>query len=216
MEFATGSINLDNANITTAAGSIHLVAGADINIGSTIQNTDPAGEILLIANGSINLLDAAALIDSPNPVTIVVDNAFPSMPLLGTGAFNMAAGSQIFGVPLQIFTSQQAYNTILGDLNGVAFQNRTLFENTSLDQWCTYFGCPFQRASFGVPYTLFYKNCLQEVLEQAQIVVSESLVSLHPYNEYPGWIVEFDISREGRGFWTANDKIGRASCRERV
>lgn len=194
VETASGSINLTNADITTVSGSIHLLAGVDINIGSTIQNLVAAGEIILVANGSIRLLDALALISSPNPVTLVVDNDFPFPPLLGPGHITTAVGSRIIGSPLQIFSSQQGLNSILGTLNGNPFVNGSLFQDTALEQWCTYFGCPFQRAALGIPYTVFYKNCLQQITQQAMTIVNEILVNLlHPYNEYPGWIEEFFV-----------------------
>lgn len=206
VETASGSINLTNSNIIAQSGSIHLLAGSNINIGSNIQNFFPMGEIILVANENVNLLNAAALISSPNLVTIVADNAFPAVPLLGTGRISTAVGSRIIGNPLQIYTSQQGYNSILGTLNGILFSNGTLFQNSSLEQWCTYFGCPFQIAGLGFPYTVFYKNCLTQLTQQAMVIVDEILVNLlHPYNEYPGWIEEFFVSREGEGNWNRVD-----------
>ncbi len=207
VETASGSINMTTADIITQSGSIHLLAGVNINIGSTIQNLVASGEIILVANRDINLTNAAALIDSPNAVTLVVDNAFPNPFLAGLGKITTAANSHINGVPLQIFTSQQAYNSIGGFLTSgnLTFSDGKLFENTFLEQWCTYFGCPFQRAGLGIPYTIFYKNCLQQAMNQAQIITLQFLVDLHPYNEYPGWIEEFFVSRDGVS-WTPTDR----------
>ncbi|MBX7066476.1 MAG: filamentous hemagglutinin N-terminal domain-containing protein [Parachlamydiales bacterium] len=189
-EMASGSISLSNATIQADSGNIRLIAGVDINVSSNILSA--SGNILLIANQNVRLQSASSLIESTTgSVTIVVDNAFPSQPLMGTGAIFTVIDSQINGSPLQIYTSQQTYNSIQGFLNGDLFSAGTLFQNTSLEQWCTYFGCPFQRIGLGLPYTVFYKNCLQEATQQATVIVDQMLVSLHPANEYPGWMVQF-------------------------
>jgi filamentous hemagglutinin family protein len=206
LETASGSINLDNATVQTIDGSIHMLAGVDVNINSLIRNTSlnpaGAGEIILVAGKNVRLrapnppaFPNPSIISSPNPVTLVADNDFPAAPLSGSGAITMVAGSAITGSPLQLFASQQSFNSLLGTLNSNAFSGGTLFTDTLFEQWCTYFNCPAQRALLGIPYTVFYKNCLEGPKREADVIVSQLLENLHPYDEYPGWIEEFFFQR---------------------
>ena len=161
----------------------------------TMMNT--TGSILAVANANMTV-EAGILIQSTgNFVTLVVDNFFPAPPLIGPGQFISNAGAVInsgVGSPLRIFTARQQINLI--DLttlfNGQLFVEGPLFLNTNQEVWCTYFNTPIQ----GIPFTIFYKDCLQTILQQAGIIVDEFLTDLHPYDEHPGWFREFFVSYE--------------------
>lgn len=89
---------------------------------------------------------------------------------------------------LQIYSALQGANAIDGSLNGLSFSNGTLFSDSNQEIWCTYFCAPLMP---GFPFTVSYKNCLQEATVQATIIVDQFLVDLHPYNEFPGWVQRF-------------------------
>jgi filamentous hemagglutinin family protein len=199
---ATGDITINaDANLTLSslnsldapAGSIRTLAGGNTNLNNT---TVSAGgiEILMISGRSMNMVDSQIVAPLTSIVTLVVDNCFPSMPFIGSGAFSMDATSTIDGDP-RIFTAMRPLNTIFGLINGQPFVPGTLFINTDLEIWCQYFAFPFPYPlpTLGLPYTIIYKNCLQEATFQAQIIVTEALLDLHPTNEFPGWLSEFFI-----------------------
>ncbi len=190
-EIALGDINVNAASggISSASGVIQLQASNNINIFKTIQNTMAGGGLLFIAGNNINL--NSGNLSSPNPVTLVVDAKFPTQPFLGSGALTTAAGTAIIGSVLNIYTSLQSQNMISGLLNGQAFTPGALFANTNQEVWCTYFNCSSPLSALGNPFTIFYKNCLQQATMQAQIIVMEFNVDLHPYNEFPGWMERF-------------------------
>lgn len=102
----------------------------------------------------------------------------------------MAAGSTITaGGLLQIYTARQSQNSILGLLNSLVFTPGTLFVDTAQEVWCTYYPIPIP----GIPFTISYKDCLAQIVNQAVIVVTEFLLDLHPADEYPGWNQYFTI-----------------------
>jgi filamentous hemagglutinin family protein len=207
---ATQSISLLSDVISASGGSISVV-GEDVSLSSQI---DTSGPIVVISQNT-SLLGTASINSSGSAVTIIVDRSNPSNPISPPfGVFTMDPGTSITsGVdfPLNIFTSQQNLNTISGTLNSNLFVPGTLFEDTVNEIWCTFppsfiscGNCQFQAGcladcpsflflSTGIPYTIFYKNCLQLVMQQAAVIVDQFLVSLHPYNEYPGWVERFSL-----------------------
>jgi len=214
--FSFSSINQTAGTVSTATGSIQARAESDINLSSPVSFSAPAGsistqaghdtlltntvitagglEILMISGHDISFINSS--LDAPlSIVTLVVDQCFPAAPLIGSGAFNLDATSFIVNNNnLRIFTALQSQNTILGLLNGNLFIPGTLYANTASEHWCQYFSLPFPYPFFGtlgIPFTLFYKDCLQQAMNQAQIIVSSFLVDLHPFNEYPGWMEKF-------------------------
>jgi len=198
-------------SITTSTGFFHTQAGRDTNLSNTtISKTGPGGaqDLLMISGRDMNMINSHILA-IPAFVTLVVDNCFPASPLIGPGAFNMDAASSIDPVNLRIFTALQNQNSINGllNLNGNTFNPGTLFENTETEHWCQYFGLPFPYPLSVLGnsplYTIFYKNCLQLIVEQAEIVVTEALRMFDefqtpnfPYfglNEFYGWPSKFII-----------------------
>ncbi len=208
----TNSINITGANLTLnspgpgpgAAATIFSDAGGAIYI--TVQNnvllTDTTGNlssIVMRAGGTGNMLIRAGHSVSINSAIenlgtgnlfIVVDASFPSF-FLGSGAFNLGASGVIntAGGLIQIYTVSQLQNSISGFLNGVSFSRGPIFINSPSEIWCTYF--PSGPGAY--PFTIFYKECLQELAYQANLISTESLDDLHPANENPGWFCEFTM-----------------------
>lgn len=174
------------SNIQSSTGDITIDPFQNITIANVMAT---AGNVLVIAQNNIDFT-ATGGINSGGTVTLVVDNAFPASPLIGPGAFNMAAGSFITsGGLLSIYTARQQQNSVFGILNGVAFAPGTLYVDTALEMWCLYYPTPLP----GTPYTISYKDCLGLAVQQAAVIVDEFLVDLHPYNEFPGWMSRFWI-----------------------
>jgi filamentous hemagglutinin family protein len=191
------------ARIVTSSGSIIDPVGGSIILNGTMSGpavirvgAGPAANLLLQAGVNIELLSSFSSIEnlSAGDIDLVVDVDFPQ-PFMGPGALLTAAGSTIFttGGALRIFTSQQPFNQILGTLNGLTFVPGPLFSNTALEQWGIYYPSLFG----GFPYTIFYKNNLLLLMQQANTIASELATSLHPFNEFPGWVERFTTAREG-------------------
>lgn len=184
-------INGDPTTLGSTSGSITTQAGNNTFV---LQDVLTAGEILMITGNSMfldsSLHGSVVIASSGSAVTLVVDNNFPTAPLIGTGLFSMDSSARInsFGL-LQIYTARQYLNNISGLLNGLSFRRGTLFVDTFSEVWCTY----YDDGGIGSPFTIYYKDCLQEIVQQAMVVVDQFLVDLHPYNEFPGWESRFLI-----------------------
>ena len=104
----------------------------------------------------------------------------------------MAQGSSINGRgSIRIFTSQQHLNTIQGSINNASYTPGLLFADSATEKWLTHFSSsiPFSNQAF----TLFYKDGVlsRQNIERSQVLVSEMLTDFHPYDEYLGWLLEF-------------------------
>lgn len=215
--FAQNDINLANG-VFSMSGSISAISGNNITVSNLVTTTGP---ILLLADQNISLSDPGSIISTGSSVTLIVDNAHPAAPLPANisllGIFQMGAGTTISsgtGWPLRIFTALQGLNQIdpTAVLNGSPYGQGTLYQDTSTEVWCLYApiisrcstasdqgdlvqlntGCgSFPFFSMGMPYTISYKDCLQQTTSQAQIIVTQFNVELHPYNEFPGWMERF-------------------------
>lgn len=191
-------INGDPTTLGSATGSISTLAGDNTFV---YQDVLTAGAILMITGDSM-FLDSSFhgpvfINSSGSSVTLVVDNDFPAAPLIGTQFFSMDASAQVNSAGLlQIYTARQQYNSILGLLNGQSFTRGPLFNDSSSEVWCTY----YDDGAIGSPFTIYYKDCLQQVTQQAMVVVDQFLVDLHPYNEFPGWEARFLIGYDQTSF----------------
>lgn len=63
---------------------------------------------------------------------------------------------------------------------------------TNQESWCTYFcainsDCPMS----GTPFTISYKDGCVVVPPEVPPIIMEFLMDLHPYNEFPGWMMRF-------------------------
>jgi len=205
---AGNNITIDE-NIVSTAGTITSFSGQNTSINDALISA--SGEVRLIAGNDLSLNGTTTITSTTSSVTLVVDNNFPSAPLIGTGTFTMSCTSQInsgAGQPVRIFTALQSSNTICGSalINGFlvsspqfTFGTGPLFQDTLYEVWCTYFSCPspYPSPNLGLPFTVFYKNCLQPLVQQAMIIVDQLLVTLHPYDEFPGWKSKFWIEYTG-------------------
>lgn len=181
----------ETVDIRTVAGDVTITMFRDLTVNAALTGND-----FFISTCRNFTLSAGRSITATGNVDIIVDQAFPVSPLIGPGAFSTAAGSSIVTAGyLRIYTSQQNLNSILGTLNGIAFVPGTLFQDTNQEIWCTYFPTPLN----GVPFTISYKNCFQAVITQAQTNIVQFNVTLHPYNEYPGWEERFLVKYAGFG-----------------
>lgn len=177
-------LNGTSQNVTVEGFRNILMTGVSI---SAAQN------VLVTAQNNMDL--AGASISAGQNIDLIVDNQAPFAPLIGPGAFSMDAFSSISSNSgyIRVYTARQALNAIdpLAAFTSGAvtyfFTPGTLFVNTDQEQWCTY----YPNGSLGVPFRIFYKDCLQEVVYQATTVIDEFLVDLHPYNEFPGWVSRF-------------------------
>lgn len=207
-------INGSPISITSTSGAISLEAGRNIDINHDIisgtgsisslagNNTlvDPctvatAGPVEMITGHHMTLM-TATITSSGSSVDLVVDNDFPAPPLIGPGAFFMDGLSQINGANyIRIYTALQSLNSFAPTalFNGIAFSSYPLlgilFQDSLYEQWCTYY--PNGSGGFNPIFRIFYKDCLQQIVQQAMIIIDEVLVSLHPYNEFPGWEQRF-------------------------
>lgn len=188
-------INGGPASLSSTSGRIDTLAGDNTEVTTNVLT---AGFIQMVTGNDMGLFGTATIASSASGVTLVVDNDFPAAPLIGLGIFSMESGTQVNSAgQLRIYTAQQPYNTIAGHLNGNLFERGTLFINSDSEVWCTY----YDNGTQGTPYTVYYKNCLQQATEQATLIVSQLLFSLsdydlwpfYGYNEYYGWPTKFFI-----------------------
>ncbi len=206
----SGNLNLTSgsgaqARISTFGGPVNVWIGHDINLVSTPGNTatiaiNGGASDLTVQAGHSASINSSIVNLGTGDIYFVVDAAFPAPPLFGTGGFHLGSGAffQSAGGAIRIFTSQQSFNTIDGSfidafLVSHAFTAGTLFIDTNGEVWCTYYPSTFG----GIPFTIFYKNCLQELAQQANLIAGELLADLHPYNEFPGWWKRFTMSTAG-------------------
>lgn len=202
----TAGINLTiEEDIVSTGGSIATFAGEDTTVDNALVSA--LGEIRMVAGNDYSLVGTAIISSLSGAVTLVADNQFPNRPLIGTGAFSMSCSSQIQSgllQPVRIFTALKNLNNFCGSaqINGFLLSDPTfglpsnsLYTDTAYEMWCTYFSCPFPYpfSGLGFPFTVFYKDCLQLVMLQAAIIADQLLVSLHPYDEFPGWMEKFTI-----------------------
>lgn len=203
-----GPINLysfaSESIISTLGGAIEITAGTDINLFSApgVEVTISVGalgnsDLTLISGTSIAVNSIIQNLGTGN-INIVVDANF-SRPFFGNGVFSLGLNGIITtnGGAIRIFTSQQSLelNQILGLINGQNFSPGPLFVDSNQEIWCTY----YPSTSGGFPFTVFYKDCLQLLMQQAEVAVAELLTNFHPFNEFPGWWDRFTISSSIKG-----------------
>lgn len=198
----------DFLNIGTAAGSVtfqsnqtdvSIVGHRDMQASNASLNS--ARDLLAIAQRNFTLLNGSIV--AQRNIDLVVDNDFPSSPLIGPGFFSMNSSSLINSQTgyIRVYTAEQSLNQIdpaaqfISAGNPNFFVPGTLFIDTDTEQWCTY----YPNGSLGTPFRIFYKNCLQVVVEQAEIIISEQISEDFPplnfpyygMNDYYGWPSKF-------------------------
>ncbi len=197
----TGNIVIQGFNNINISGNGALSPALDATTGNVLVN----------GQNSLSLSNNA-LIQSGQNTILVSDNQFPSPPFFGAGGVTIDATSQInYGGALRIFTAFPSQNSInpLALFNGLTLAQTVanlglafpglFLENSLLETYCSYYNPtnPFDGSAIGgFPFTVFYKTCLQLIVQQAEIVVTQFLVDLHPFNEYPGWCSLFYLENQ--------------------
>ncbi|MCB1115273.1 MAG: filamentous hemagglutinin N-terminal domain-containing protein [Chlamydiia bacterium] len=180
-----------------------MTAGNDFTLqnGSTLTQLPSGGSpaLSLIAGRNMALVNNATITkQSAGELNLVCDNNNPTFPLIGSGGMTIDATTTInnanFLQPLRIYTARRSQNSISGlfNLNGGTFLAGPFLTNTSQETWCAY----FPRTEFVQLFMIFYKECeLTSVFQDssAPIVTFEALGYLHPYDEYLGWPLYFDM-----------------------
>ncbi len=202
--FAENDIQLITAIVpcVSTTGPVQCFAGDDIILAAGQSITSPSS-MIFVAGHNLTLSAGASISATMGAsLTIAVDNNFPNPPfnsMRPIGILTMGPGSSLTGTPLQLFTALQNFNVIdpTALLNSFIPSSQgypgPMFQDTSIEQWCTFFSCPARIAGLGIPFTFFYKNCLQQATAEAMEIVDEFFVDLHPYNEFPGWVEHFWI-----------------------
>lgn len=178
---------IDEMTVGSTTGNISIDPFNNIDITNAIST---AGSVFIISQNDITFSGSGS-IAAGGQVDLVVDNQAPSPPLIGGGSFVMDVGSSITsGGTLRIFTARQNQNSISGSLNTMPFSNGVPFMNTNQEQWGFYFNTLIN----GTPFTIFYKDVLSELAFQGDLVVTDLLRNLHPYDEPFGWKELYQIT----------------------
>lgn len=192
-DFMIGDINdlslapLMPVTLTSTSGNITVDPYRDILLTSGVNGgVSTGGSILLVADRNIVMSGNTAQISGGQDVTLVVDNYFPTAPLLGTGSFSKTAANTITAGQLRIFTSQQVLNSFPGTLNGAVFVPGTLYVNTNQERWGVYYFNPFFG---GAGFTIFYKDFVPgPLVYESQLAVSQLFFDLDQYDDRLFWL----------------------------
>ena len=165
------------ANLTLTANNLSLFQT------SLLQANGSSGALLVKAGQNIDLEGNSAIINisgSPGPVTLVVDNNFPTRPQIGPGAFLMSSKTTISATGLlKIFTARPSQNNASGTLQGHPYLSRTEVFNVYYPEadpgrfftvfYKTPFGTPIIPPTptnfFGIPQTLGDESDIISILE---------------------------------------------------
>lgn len=191
--FAQDSIFMDGTN-----GPVFITG---INDGS-----NAAFPPIVTVEAGVDIYMVQSSMNSSFTLYAVVDQLFGTRPLIGPGLFSIDATSSLnsfTSAPIGIYTALQSLNSfdpnaIIGGMTfadwlaalGLSYPG-PLYENSLIEIWCTYFN---EMITFpNSPFTIFYKDCLEQAAYQASIIVDQFLVDLHPFNEFPGWAQRFSV-----------------------
>lgn len=182
-------------NVSSTTGNISTLASNDTYVTSSQVTT--SGSILMIT-GVDMFLTGAFISSTGSHVDLVVDNLFPTPPGIGPGSFNMDAASIINSDTdyIRVYTALQGQNNIDPGAQfinaGVPyfFTPGQLYVDSLNEMWCTY----YPDGTLGVPFRIFYKDCLQEITEVAENIVSQFLyMQLNFPFEYPDFLETYYI-----------------------
>ena len=162
-----GSAFIDCQNVS---GSSSVTSGSDIVLmganGSNpsclqVSNALSADALTVTANVSIDVNNFSRIEhQGSGDLTVVVDNAFPTTPDMGPGAFVLSEDASIgraSGGSLRIFSSIRSQNKTAGanNVNGLTFIPGPQFVDSEIERWGVYYPNAFIGAD---TYTFFYKN----------------------------------------------------------
>ena len=217
-QISSGSFpSLGGCQISSYAGDLQVTAGHNIelnggggtiipNFNSSITSSATSGLLEVIAGHDIIVHDGSGIVGIFQ-TNIVVDNDFPSAPLIGPGSLQLLAGGRIQNTNagttdktnqgLRLFTARQSQNVINGILSSggidvIGFSGGTPYTNTPPELWGVYYFSPF--FYLGEVFTIFYKDSIQTLTSQAQVVVEEFLYYLNPSQDFPGWQETFSMN----------------------
>jgi filamentous hemagglutinin family protein len=192
-----GAMTLDYGLIESTSGTITMESLNGSLFLSNASRLESAYQLLAMAAFNLEMRDSTA--ESLNDkIIFVVDNAFPTRPQIGTGSFFIDPSSLIAPLGISIYTARQGQNTIVNStFNGGTFIPGTLFIDTSQEIWCTYYPGGIST----LPFTIFYKDCRNQVTYEATLIGSELQRDLHPYDEAWGWIETFSLNSEPYFIW---------------
>ena len=153
-----GDINITCQNDLSVIGGTDLNGFARIGHGGQVDPTtyNPS-TMQLIAGRDINItsnIGDAQVVNENGPLTLVVDNLFPTSPGIGPGAFNLNSTLTATG-ELRIYTAREELNTINDTINGVVFVPGPFDVNTDTEQWSTYFPIGTYE---GAAFKFYYKD----------------------------------------------------------
>lgn len=151
LSLTAGNDIVITAGVNSNKAGLNLTATNDITIGNnTVQSTD--GNILLIAGVDIvgSASTAIQTTGGSSTLTLVVDNANPSSPNVGSGIVNLPSTSTLStgGGNLRIYAAKEAVNTFPSTINGTAYSSGTN------EAFSTY----YPSGSGGSPFKIFYKT----------------------------------------------------------
>ena len=165
-----GANTLDGNIYILADGSIAVIGGtasassyAQIGNGGSSPYTT-AGQLTAIAGKNIIMQSNAGpanIVNTGGNVTLVVDNLFPTTPLIGPGFFRINSNLSASG-QLRIYTALRNQNQINDLINGTSFAPGTLFVDTNEEMWAVY----YPGGSYGgFPFKIYYKDGAIEAIE---------------------------------------------------
>lgn len=146
---------------------------------SPIINLIAADSITFSNNAIVDRLGGAYTLN------LVVDNANPTLPGIGAGAFNIDATSTIsspINSSLRIFTASQSQNTIdlLAIINGANFSAGPYNVDTAQEIWSTYYPSSL---GAGFPFTFFYKEPAA-IINNPVVQESKSIAQLETLRDF--------------------------------
>ena len=148
----------------TAGNNINVIGGLDASAYARIGHGGQAGgatfnfsNMQLVAGVNLAMTSntgEAQIVNSNGPLTLVVDNLFPSSPKIGPGGFFLNSNLSATG-ELRIYTARRTQNSINDLINGAVFIPGPFNVDTATEQWQTYFpGGIYGGGSF----TIYYKE----------------------------------------------------------
>ncbi|MCP5503556.1 MAG: filamentous hemagglutinin N-terminal domain-containing protein [Chlamydiales bacterium] len=146
----------DNGQVYTS-GSIFVTTFSNILVeNGGVLDSQGNGEMLLRAATDIIIGAGGSVTSNTGPLTLVVDNAFPTFPGIGLGVFELKSGGVLTsGGELRIYTASQSQNSVDDLVNGVIFMPGPIDMDTATEQWKIYYP---DGTYGGANYKFYYKD----------------------------------------------------------
>lgn len=206
-----GHVN-QTAGGSTIGGNIMVKADSDISLtgnGLSYARIGHGGQVgaatflastTQVTAGTNITLTQGTMANSNGPLTLILDNLFPSPPLFGAGSFSFDANSILSATgPLKIYTVSPNQNTISAPINGAVFTPGPFNVNSSTEEWSTYFADgSYEGAAFKfyykIPIAIFIQGEINNRIASNLVALNNLLPVLRspgkvPPN-YPGYHFE--------------------------